>query len=175
MIIDFLDIIKKKYSKNYNYYFDIGKKLISNILKEDYLENVNDNFIDNIINSNNIKIIFYSHNQNFSIKNNIGILIYYITQNNKEIKFYLLIFSINKKYRGCGYGSDFMNYYINYCKKYKNQYNKSKCIILHSLYSSYNFYKSLGFIDITNNKYKYKKIYQYEKYNKNILLLQLKI
>jgi GNAT superfamily N-acetyltransferase len=175
MIIDFSDIVKKKYPDNYLYYFDIGKKIIFNILKVDYNDNINENFINNILNSNNIKILFYSNNNKFLIKNNIGILVYYIIQNNTDIKFYLLLFGINKKYRNLGYGTIFLSSFIEYCKLFNNPLNKNKSIILHSLNSSYKFYKSLGFNDIYNETHKYRKIFQYEKYNKNTLLLQLKL
>ena len=175
MIKDFIEIVKNKYPENHQYYFNIGKKMIANILKNDYLDNINENFIDNILDSNNIKIIFYSHNNKFLLKNNIGILVHYITQNNEEIHFYILLFSIKNTHRRVGYGTDFINNYISYCKSYKNSNNKEKYIILHSLDSSYEFYKSIGFIDITIQKHKYKKIYQYEKYYKNMLLLQLKL
>jgi ribosomal protein S18 acetylase RimI-like enzyme len=175
MLIDFLDIVKKKYSDNYLHYFDIGKNMIFNILKTDYIDNINENFIDNILNSNNIKIIFYLHNNKFSIKNSIGISVYCIIQNNIDIKFYLLLFGINKKYRNLGYGTDFLNLFINYCKSFNNPLNKNKSIILHSLDSSYEFYKSLGFIDVNEEKYKYRKLFQYEKYDKNTLILQLKL
>ena len=173
MIKDFSEIVKQKYPNNYNYYLNKGKNMISNILKLDYFDNINNIFIDNVLNSTNIKIIFYSHNNKFSIKNNIGISIYYIVKNNKETKFYLLLFGINKKYRGIGYGSDFLNIFINYCKSINCKLNKS--IILHSIISSYNFYKKFGFVDITEKKYKYRKLFQYEKYNKNTQILQLKL
>ena len=136
MIKDFSEIVKQKYPNNYDYYFNKGKNMISNILKLDYFDNINNMFIDNVLNSTNIKIIFYSHNNNFLIKNNIGISIYYIVKNNKETKFYLLLFGINKKYRGIGYGSEFLNIFINYCKSINCKLNKS--IILHSIISSYN-------------------------------------
>jgi len=173
MITEFSEIVKKKYPNNYSYYYDIGKKMISDLLKTEYIDNINEDFIENIMNSNNIKIIFYSHNNKLSIKNNIGIAVYCIIKNSKEIKFYLLLFGINKIYRGVGYGSNFLNTFIDYCKSYNDQSNKS--IILHSLLSSYDFYKSLGFEDIIDDKYKYRKLFQYEKYNKEAIILQLYI
>lgn len=173
MLTDFLDIVKKKYPDNYLHYFNIGKNMIFDILKIDYVNNINENFIDNILNSNNIKIMFYSNNNKFSIKNNIGILVYYIMQNKMDIKFYLLLFGINKKYRNFGYGTNFLSLFIEYCKSFNNTSNKNKSIILHSLDSSYKFYKSFGFIDVNKNKHKYRKLFQYEKYNKNSLILQL--
>jgi RimJ/RimL family protein N-acetyltransferase len=175
MLIDFLDIVKKKYPNNYLHYFNVGKNMIFDILKIDYIDNINENFIDNILNSNNIKIMFYSNTNKFSIKDNIGISVYYIIQNNKNIKFYLLLFGINKKYRNLGYGTEFLVLFIKYCKSFDNPLNKNKSIILHSLNSSYNFYKSLGFIDVNDDKHKYRKLFQYEKYDKNSLILKLQI
>ena len=137
MIIEFSDLVKKKYPNDYLYYFNTGKKMICDMLKLDYLDNINENFIENIMNSKNIKIVFYSHHNNFSIKNNIGIAVYYIITNFTETKFYLLLFGINKKFRGVGYGSNFLKIFIDYCKSFNNNSNKS--IILHSLSSSYNF------------------------------------
>ena len=163
----------EKYPNDYSHYYNIGKKMICNLLKTDYIENINKDFIENVMNSNNIKIIFYSHNNKLTIKNNIGIAVYYIIKNNKEIKFYLLLFGINKKYRGFGYGTNFLNMFIDYCKSYNNASNKN--IILHSISSSYNFYKSFGFEDIRYDKYKYRKLFQYEKYNKESIILQLNI
>jgi hypothetical protein len=173
MITDFSNIVKKKYPNDYLYYFDLGKNIVCKLLQSDYLDNINENYIENVLNSNNIKIIFYSNNNKFSMKNNIGIAVYYIIKNNKETKFYLLLFGINKIYRGFGYGSNFLHTFIDYCKSFNYKSNKS--IILHSLISSYNFYKSLGFIDIIDKKYKYRKLFHYEKYNKDTIILQLNI
>jgi ribosomal protein S18 acetylase RimI-like enzyme len=173
MIIDFSNIVKQRYPNDYLHYFNTGKNIISELLKSDYLDNINENFIDNILSSNKIKIMFYSHNNKFSMKNNIGIAVYYIIENTKKTKFYLLLFGISKKYRGLGYGSDFLNMFIDYCKSFNDQSNKS--IILHSVTSSYDFYKSLGFTNIVEDKHKYRKLFQYEKYNKDTLILQLYI
>lgn len=173
MITDFSDIVKQKYKNNYSYYFNIGKNMICKLLQTDYLDNINEEFIESIFNDNNIKIIFYSYNSNFTIKNNIGIAVYNIIKTNKESKFYLLLFGINKKYRNLGYGSTFLNMFINYCKLFNKIINKT--IILHSLKVSYDFYKSCGFIDVIDKKYKYRKLFQYEKYNKDIIILILKL
>lgn len=173
MIIDYLNIVKMKYPKDHIQYFDIGKNIICKLLKSDYLDNINENFIDNIFSNNKIKIIFYSNDNKFSMKNNIGIAVYHIIKNINEIKFYLLLFGINKKYRKLGYGTEFMNQFIDYCKLINFQ--RCKRIILHSLISSQKFYNSLGFTEIIDDKHKYRKLFQYEEYNKNTIILQLNI
>jgi ribosomal protein S18 acetylase RimI-like enzyme len=173
MIIEYSNIVKRKYPKDYLQYFNSGKNIICELLKSDYLDNVNENFIDNIFSSDKIKIIFYSNDNKFSMKNNIGIAVYYVIKNTNEIKFYLLLFGINKKYRNLGYGTNFLNQLIEHYKLFNSTYYKR--IILHSLQSSYNFYNSFGFTEIVDDKYKYRKLFQYEKYDKNIIILQLNI
>ena len=54
----------------------------------------------------------------------------------------------------------------------KQQNNKNKKLIVHSIDSSVEFYKSSGFTPIIDNPCKYKKFFKFEKYNKNICILE---
>ena len=172
MLIHFSDIVKNKYPNEYDKYYNIGLQMLSNIIKTEYANNINDSFIDCVLNSNDIEIIFYSLTTKFSIKNACGILIYTKVKYTNEIKYYLLIFCIRNKYRYIGYGTQFLNMFIEYIK----QINKvKKRIILHSLETSLPFYKTIGFTEILDKTYNYKKLFQYQKYNKNDILLNLEL
>jgi hypothetical protein len=177
MIINFSDIVKNKYPNEYNKYYNIGLKMLSEIIKTEYADNINNTFIDYVLNSNDIEILFYSLTDTFSIKNAYGILIYTTVKYNNEIKYYLLIFCIRNKYRRIGYGSQFLHLFIEYIKQNNKQHNKqiNKRIILHSLETSVQFYKSIGFTEIQDKVYNYKKLFQYQKYNKNDILLNLEL
>jgi hypothetical protein len=174
MITDLSEIVKKKYPNNFDEYYNIAKKVISNLAKISFLDNMNELFIDHVFDKNDNKIMCYSNHDKFIIKNLLGIIVYAITQTNECINFYLLLCGIKKGYRKFGYGKELINKFIEFCKDYKNNNSKKKKIILHSLDSSYHFYISIGFID-SENKYLYKKIFQYEKYNKDMTILEMEL
>jgi ribosomal protein S18 acetylase RimI-like enzyme len=159
-----------KYNKEiYKYYFDIYVKKISNIIKT-FADTINEKYIDLILNSNNIDIILYGINNNFNIKNIIGFIIFSKT-GVKQDKIYLLLICIQKEYREYGYGKSFIGEFIDFINKSLTFNNKYKQIITHSICKSIEFYKSTGFIQITNNIHHYKKIFEFEKYNKNAIIL----
>lgn len=183
MIFLYSDYLKDKLIKKYNNYdiylydkyYKIGIYKISPIIKE-YADNINEGFIDFILNSNNIEIVFYSNNSTKSINNNLGIIIYTKSTNiyNKQKKnnIYLLLLCIKKKYRKFGYGKVFLEEFIDYIK---NLNNNDKTIVLHPLISSVYFYKTFGFSEIIDKPYNYKKLFKFEKYNKDISLLSLNL
>ena len=162
------NILNKKFQKydiaTYNYYFDIYIKKISSIIKE-FADTINEKFIDKLLESKNIEIVFYQNNSEFNIKNCIGFIIYTKTKD----KIYLLLFCIQKEYRKFGYGKLFLEEFINHIQNFK------KNLITHSIDSSIDFYKSIGFTQIFDKIYNYKKIFQFEKYNKNAKIFELKL
>ena len=118
--------------------------------------------------------MFYLNNSVFAINNIIGITIYTKTINyrTKQENIYLLLFCIDKNYRMFGYGKIFLDEFIEYIKKSSK---KNKNLILHPIDSSINFYESYGFKKIENKPYSYKKLFKYEKYHKNIIILKLNL
>jgi GNAT superfamily N-acetyltransferase len=181
MIFTYNQIIKdkclKKYNKinkiNYNSYYNSGLSQIKSKVLE-FAESLNEQFIDQLFNFNDIKFIFYSPNTHFSMKYCNGIIIYTETFNNisKQQYIYLLLICIDKHYRKFGYGKLFIEDFIDYIK---NINNNNKKIILHPLNKLIDFYKKIGFTEIITSPYKYRKLFKYEKYDKNALLLELNI
>lgn len=179
MIFLYSSIIKNKLKKlnklydkdTYNHYYKLGLEKIIPILKE-YADTINENFLEELIYQDDIEIIFYSSNTDFVLKNCQGIIIWTKTINpiTKEEKIYLLLACIQKQYRKYGYGTVFLQEFINFVKVLNN---KSKRIILHSLETSVKFYKSLGFTEVPDKPINYKKLFKFEKYNKKALLLHL--
>jgi len=172
MIFILSKIIKEKlkekniYNKEtYENYFRKYIYIISYLIKE-YADTINERFIDLLLKSKNIDIGLYLINSEFKIKDIIGFCIYSNTGIKKE-KIYLLLFCIKKTYRKFGYGKTFLEEFIEYMKIQ----NKQK-IITHSIDESIKFYKFIGFI-ISNKIYNYKKIFEFEKYNKNAKILEL--
>lgn len=164
----------KKYNKiNYENYYYSGINYIKPKVIE-FADTINENFIDSIFCNNDIEFIFYSTDTTFSLKYCKGIIIYTKSYNSitKEENIYLLLICVDRHYRKFGYGKVFLEEFIDYMKETNN---KNKKIILHSLDKSINFYKNIGFTDIEDSPNKYKKLFKYEKYDKNINLLELKI
>jgi hypothetical protein len=177
MIFIYSDLIKeklKKSQKSYDELFNCGLEKIIPLIKL-FADNINENFIDRIFNiSNNIEILIYTNCNEFKVKNIIGIGIYVKTYNKKikEDNIYLLLLCINNKYRQYGYGKIFMVEIIELISNFNK--NKKK-IILHPLESTYGFYQSLGFIQTKDKIYKFKKLFDYELYNKNKIIFELSI
>ncbi len=170
MIFSYNDIIIKKIKNSkitYDVLFNYGITTIKSIVKN-FADTINDTFIDQLFQHNDINFIFYTTDNIFSIKKTIGIIIY--TKTNDKI--YLLLICIDKKYRNFGYGKVFLEEFIQYVK---NTYKKNKKIILHTIDKTISFYESIGFIQINCKPYKYKKIFKYEKYNKNINLMEFNL
>lgn len=162
-----------KYDNNtYNYYYKLGLEQIIPILKE-YADTINETFLEKLIYQDDIDIMFYSSNTEFALKNCQGIIIWTKTLNSsKEEKIYLLLLCIQKYYRKYGYGTVFLQEFIEFIKI---QNTKSKRIILHSIETSVNFYKSVGFTEVPDKPSNYKKLFKFEKYNKKALLLNLQL
>jgi hypothetical protein len=195
MIFQYRQIVKEKLLKlnenydesTYNKYYLSGLTHIIPLIKH-FAENVNDNFIDilfhkiynetdsieKIVNRGELEIVLYLSNTNFSLKNCQGFIIYTKTTHSvtKEEKIYVLLICIDKPYRKFGYGKVFMEEFI---QDIKNTNTKSKRIILHSLDSCLNFYLGLGFTQVPDKITNYKKLFKFEKYDKESVLLHLEL
>lgn len=198
MIIQYSQFVKTKLSKwfgsedsnpidTYNYYYMSGLECIIPMIKQ-FAETVNGNFIDNLFHKlqdpsvsieklvarGEIEIIIYSSDTQFKLSNAKGFIVYTKTTHSvtKEEKIYLLLLCVNKTYRKYGYGKVFMDEFIQFIK---NSNNKSKRVILHSLDTSLQFYKSFGFTEIPDKVTNYKKLFKFEKYDKKTVLLEYSI
>lgn len=176
MIFLYSTMIKNKLKNNknsYNYYHNVGLKKILPLIKK-YADTINEKFIDDLLKHTDIEIMFYLNNSIFSINNIIGIIIYTKTINyhTKQEYIYMLLLCIDKNYRMFGYGKIFLDEFIEYIQ---NSSKRNKNVILHPLDSCINFYKTYGFKEIESKSYIYKKLFKYEKYNKNKLILILNL
>ena len=195
MIYQYSQFVKNKLTKWYNMYSDetfnkyylAGLTQIIPIIKI-FAETISDEFINNLfykvqaetgsidklVSHGEIEIIMYSSDTNFKLKDAKGFIVYTKTVHSvtKEEKVYLLLLCIDKSYRKYGYGKVFMEEFIEFVK---NSNNKTKRIILHSLDSSLQFYLALGFTKVPDKITNYKKIFKYEKYNKESVLIEFKI
>lgn len=198
MIIQYSQFVKTKLSKwfgseksysseTYNHYYLVGLSLIIPLIKQ-FAETVNENFIDNLfhkiqdpavsieklVTRGEIEIIIYSSDSQFKLSNAKGFIVYTKTTHSvtKEEKIYLLLLCVNKTYRKYGYGKVFMDEFIQFIK---NSNSKSKRVILHSLDTSLQFYKSFGFTEVPDKVTNYKKLFKYEKYDKETVLLEYSI
>ncbi len=198
MIIQYSQFVKTKLSKwfgsedskqvdTYNYYYISGLEYIIPLIKQ-FAETVNENFIDNLfhkiqdptvsieklVTRGEIEIIIYSSDSQFKLSNAKGFIVYTKTTHSvtKEEKIYLLLLCVNKSYRKYGYGKVFMEEFIQFIK---NSNSKSKRVILHSLDTSLQFYKSFGFNEVPDKVTNYKKLFKYEKYDKETVLLEYSI
>ncbi len=199
MIIQYSQFVKTKLSKwfgpdksysmeTYNYYYLAGLSYIIPLIKQ-FAETVNENFIDHLfhhkikdpavsieklVSRGEIEIIIYSSDTQFKLANAKGFIIYTKTTHSvtKEEKIYLLLLCVNKTYRKYGYGKVFMDEFIQFIK---NSNSKSKRVILHSLDTSLQFYKSFGFTEVPDKVTNYKKLFKFEKYDKETVLLEYSI
>lgn len=175
MIFTYNELIKEKLKKSQKSYYELYNTGLIKLIPLIKLcaDNINEKFIDRIFNiSNNIEILIYTNCNEFKLTNIIGFIIYDKTckRQIKEDKIYLLLLCINSIYREYGYGKIFMTEFIEFIIKLnKNQ----KKIILHPLESTYNFYKSIGFTQTKDKIYKFKKLFNYELYNKNKIIFEL--
>ena len=193
MIYQYSQFVKNKLSKQYvqyseetfNKYYLAGLKQIIPIIKF-FAETINDEFIDKmfykvtvencsieqLVSRGEIEIMMYSSDTVFKLKDAKGFIVYTKTVHSitKEEKIYLLLICIDKSYRKYGYGKVFMEEFIEFVKKSND---KSKRIILHSLDTSLQFYLALGFTKIPDKIINYRKLFKYEKYNKETMLLQI--
>lgn len=195
MIIQYSQFVKTKLSKwfgleksysveTYNHYYLVGLSYIIPLIKQ-FAETVNENFIENLfhkiqdpavsieklVSRGEIEIIIYSSDTQFKLTNAKGFIVYTKTTHSvtKEEKIYLLLLCVNKSYRKYGYGKVFMEEFI---QLVKNSNSKSKRVILHSLDTSLQFYKSFGFTEVPDKVTNYKKLFKYEKYDKETILLE---
>lgn len=134
---------------NYKFKYSINKKKIAKeksfLFINKFCDNIHTDYIKKISNDNNNKILVYSINNSISHFHNeiIATIIYRIILNTPNLlRIYIPLLSIKKKMQGKGYGTLIFKELIQYFKKYKNQNIE---ILLLSLPSSYNFYKSLKF------------------------------
>jgi N-acetylglutamate synthase-like GNAT family acetyltransferase len=197
MIIQYSDFVKNKLTKwfgshgysveTYNKYYTSGLTSIIPIIKY-FAETVNGDFIDQLfhklfeptvsieklVSRGEIEVIIYSSETEFKLANAKGFIVYTKTTHSvtKEEKIYLLLLCVNKSYRKYGYGKVFMEEFI---ELVKNSNSKSKRVILHSLDTSLQFYKSFGFTEIPDKITNYKKLFKYEKYDKQTVLLEYSI
>lgn len=195
MIFLYSQIVKEKLKKMYEthddntfnkYYLSGLNKLIPMI--QLFAETVDNGFInylfhriynetesiEKLVNKGELEILIYSSNTQFKLKNSQGFIIFTKTTHSvtKEEKIYVLLVCIAKPYRKYGYGKVFMEEFIDHIKKTNI---KSKRIILHSLDSSLNFYLALGFTVVPDKATNYKKLFKFEKYEKDTILLHLEI
>jgi len=195
MIWPYSQIVKNKLEKlfgsyddlTYNNYYMSGLPHIIPMIKL-FAETISGEFIDRLffklsepidsieklVKKGELEIVIYSSNTEFKLRNSQGFIIYTKTTHSvtKEEKIYVLLLCIDKPYRKFGYGKVFMEEFIDYIKKSNT---KSKRIILHSLDSSLSFYQAFGFTEIQDKTTNYKKLFKYEKYEKDTVLLQLEI
>jgi N-acetylglutamate synthase-like GNAT family acetyltransferase len=195
MIFQYSQIIKNKLEKiykkydvsTYNKYYLIGLSHIIQKIKS-FTDNINEDFINNLflnvstqtdtieknIKKDKLEILLYLSNTQFSLKNCQGFIIYTKTTHSvtKKEKIYILLLCIDKPYRNFGYGKVFMEEFIEFIKKSND---KSKRIILHTLDSSFGFYQALGFIQISDKISNYKKLFKFEKLEKNSVILHLEL
>lgn len=140
-----------------------------------YLETVSDEYTEEIILSTENKILFFSNDDVFRDTNIISIIVYkkYICSE-KDIHYNILLLGTNNKIRKCGYGSYIIKCFFDKIKK-ENPPNTRISVVLESVESSYNFYKSLGFNPIKKlSKYSHFLTDEYvnsqKKYKKKMLM-----
>lgn len=170
MIFSYSELVKNKARKrkiDYKQLYINGLQTLKPIVKE-FAETINENFIDQIFDDDDIEIIFYCNDYKFSINTCTGFVIFTKTID----KIYLLLLCVNKKYRKFGYGKVFLEEFVEYTK---NKYIKNKKIVLHPLDNTISFYKTFGFNESNCMPCKYRKLFKYEKYDKNATLLELEI
>jgi hypothetical protein len=122
-----------------------------------YLSNINHEYIDNIINLNKYQIIISNIGNKFDIKNISSILIYHKTSSSNLIKYYILLLGTHCRFRNFGYGKILLDEFIEKIID-SNKSNKKIKIILKSLETSMDFYKSYGFVksELKSNKLLFK-------------------
>jgi len=170
MIFLLSDIVKSKYNDEYDIYYDALRIIIAEMLMNKFSTGISDRFIAVLLSSKDVYVLLYQNDHVYDIDKTIGVILYTTANTNNEYKIYLLLLAINRTYRNYGYGTVFMKEFIEYIK---NINNKNKRIILHSLDKSINYYKSLGFTPITDKLTNYRKLFRYEKYDKNHILFDL--
>jgi len=198
MIIQYSQLVKNKlvqlYGENsgytdsiYNQLYLSGLAHIIPMLKY-FAETISEDFIDRLfykltnetpsieklVSRGEIEICIYTSDTKFKLANSKGFAVYTKTTHSvtKEEKIYLLLLCIGKPYRKYGYGKVFMEEFLEWVS---NSSGKSKRVILHSLDSSLHFYLSLGFTEIPDKITNYKKLFKFEKYDKESVLLEYKI
>ncbi len=168
MFHDLDEIINTKI-KNLNFDIEIDKSdYINNFklkflkLMPSYLETINSEYTEKIILSDQNKILLYSNDNIINKKNIISIIVYrkhIYTPINTH--YYIFLFGINKKLRKFGYGSMVIQDFFSKIKL-ENKSNTNINIVLKSIYTSLNFYKSIGFLE-SKEYFKYALFYSCDK------------
>ena len=160
-IFMFDKIVKNKYkhiNKNYvNITFEeYQNKCIEKLflMSRLYFDGISENYIRKLLeNIKKIKIIFITINQKFVLNDIISIIFFHKTSSNNKNKYYVLCFGIHKKFRKFGYGKYSLDELVEWIKLSDKNF-KQKIILLKSVESSLNFYKTYGFVqtDLISNK-----------------------
>ena len=149
-----------KYKNNY--------VLIQNQFIRKFVDNISDEFIDIVTKDTKNNIICFNLDNCINEHNITSVIIYRKVYLINEIKYIILLMGSHPDIRECGYGKIFLDEFISLILK--NKLNKKISIILHSLNSSYNFYKNYGFTKI--NKSSFLKNYEGWKSNDDKLILE---
>lgn len=136
-----------------------------------FVDNINEDFINNLVNDNKNIMIFHNIDNINDIDNMTSFIIYRKIIGKTDIKYAILLFAVHPNIRNAGYGNLILDEFIKFILLTISK--KNKCIILHSLDSSLNFYLDYGFEQIKYSKF----LYNYEglskKINNNILQLSI--
>lgn len=149
MLYFFDDIIKAKYSV-YKSKRSIGKKeyiesCYEKIFKlfPHYFNGINKKYITDLFNNPSVKMLVYTNElmmENIKKEHIIGLIIYY----KFEYKYYVLALGIHCIYRNMGYGTIMLDEFVDYVREFCTDSNE---IIVDSLSSTTEFYKSYGFFE----------------------------
>lgn len=143
--------------------YDLKKK----ILKK-FANNITDIFIDSISEDNKNYIICFNIDNQINEYNITSLIVYRKIYSKNGLVYIILLMASHPDIRNVGYAKIILDEFIKMIKE-KNKLNKNISIVLHSLESSYNFYKKYGFIKINNSRF-IKKYEGYDNSNKNIIL-----
>lgn len=142
--------------------FKNNSLLIKNQFTKKFIDNISDDFIDIVTKDIKNNIICFNVDNYINEHNITSIIIYRKIYMSNEIKYIILLMGTHPDIRECGYGKIFLDEFISLIKK-KNKLNKKIIIILHSLNSSYTFYKNYGFKKINKSSF----LKNYEGWNSN--------
>lgn len=167
-IDDLIDYdIKKSNVKEQKFEYTLYYKNYLLSILPDYLETVNDNYmIDKIFCEDN-KILFFSNDDKITDSNIISIIVYkkYICSPT-NIHYLIFLLGTNNNVRKCGYGSYILQEFFKRIK-IENSPDTKISIVLESVESSVQFYKSIGFNQIKKLK-KYSHFFDVDKKDEEI-------
>ena len=183
VLFEFDKIIKHKYKNKYKTKNDKLANLSLDEFKNKMMEKfysltnlyftgISVEYVKTLLENKN-KIIFITMGQNFLSSEIISIIIYHKTISNNKIKYYILCFGIHNKLRKYGYGKNSLDEFVNWIKTKKISGKKEKILLLKSVESSLEFYKSYGFVEeiLISNKlfFKYESIEELKNNKEKIL------